>query len=104
MPATGAASESERVFVELDEGHVLVDIANCYSLDDLARTFQARQSLLHSTSEGVERRPLRWLAELPGAEVATCPAPGSSRRLSSYLLGKNGPDHFFAERRRGRKD
>ena len=90
MPATGAAFESERDFVELDECHSVVDIANCYSHHDYSRTIHARQSLLHSTSKGVERRPLRWLAELPGAKVATRPALGGSHRPSSNYYVKNG--------------
>jgi hypothetical protein len=63
-----------------------------------------RHPLLRSASKEVDQPGLAWLAELPGAEVATCPALGASHRPSSNYYGKNGPEEFFANRRRGRKD
>ena len=104
MPATGAAFERERDLVELDEGHVHVDIANCHSHDHHSRHGQVRHALLRSPSKGVDKLGFAWLAELPGAEVATCLALGASHRPSSNYYGKNAPEEFFANRRRGRKD
>ena len=104
VPATGAAFERERDFVELDESHADVDIANCHTHDHLSRHVQVRHPLLRSASKGVDKPGLAWLAELPGAEVATCPALGGSHRPSSNYSGKIGRQRFFVNRRRGRKD
>ena len=83
VPVTGAGFEHVRDCVELNEGHPHVEIANCHSHDALSRTIHVRRTLLHSPSKGVERRSLRWLAELPGAGVANCPALGRPHRPSS---------------------
>ena len=104
VPATGAGFEHARDCIELNEGHPHVEIANCHSQDDLSRNIHVRRTLLHSPSKGVERRSLRWLPELPGAEVANCPAPGRPHRPSSKQAGKIAHHRFLAFRRRRRKD
>ena len=100
VPATGAAFERERDFVELDEGHDEVDSANSHTHDHLSRHVQVRHPLLRSASKAVDKPGLAWLAELPGAEIATCPALGTSHRPSSNYYGKNARQRFSANRRR----
>ena len=93
---TGTAFERERDFVELDEGHAHVDIANSHTHDHLSRHVQVRHHpSLRSASKEVDKPGLAWLAELPGAEIATCPALGASHRPSSNYYGKIARQRFL---------